>query len=518
MVKRRLPIGIQSFEKISKEGYYYVDKTAFVTKLSEESGYFFLSRPRRFGKSLFLDTLKQAFLGKRELFQGLYLENNWDWSKSYPVVHLDFGGGVVENADNLISWILQQIKRNQQILKIKCEYQDDYRACLEELIIKAAETYNQRVVVLIDEYDKPILDRIEDKEEARKIRDVLKNLYSVLKPIDAFLEFVFITGVSKFSKVSLFSGLNQLNDISLDREYATICGYTQEELETVFAEILKEVDLSAIKCWYNGYSFCGELLYNPFDVLLYLQKKDFRPYWFETGTPEFLIKLLVDKAFLIPQMEELIATEDLVGNFDIDFIEPENLLFQAGYLTIKRCDSSPAGSIYYLTYPNKEVKISLNRSLLRYITNSIKPTRLTFDLYRIFGEGDIASLERVLKSLFSSIPSEWYRRNEISRYEGYYVSVIYSFFAGAGLNLIPEDSVNEGRIDLTVLYEDKAYVMEFKVLDGGEEKGEALAQIKKKGYHEKYLGRFPGVYLIRIEFDKHQRQISAFLWEKVSRR
>ncbi|MEM1672955.1 MAG: AAA family ATPase [Archaeoglobaceae archaeon] len=365
---RKLPIGISSFEKIRKGNYYYVDKTPFIARLVSEGVYYFLSRPRRFGKSLFLDTLKQAFLGRRELFEGLYLYENWEWNESYPVIHLDFGGGVVEDAQDLKRRILFKLKQNQNFLKITCEEKEDYCNCFEELIIKSVDAYATKVVVLIDEYDKPILDRIEEKEKAREIREVLKSLYSVLKPLDSYLKFVFITGVTKFSKVSLFSGLNQLNDITLDKAYATICGYTQSELEAVFGELFTEEELRAVKCWYNGYSFCGEPVYNPFDVLLYLSEREFRPYWFETGTPSFLVKLMLEKRFYLPEMEEFVVSERLLGSFDVDFIEPEILLFQAGYLTIKGVEDSPKGPVYYLGYPNKEVRVALNEYLVSYYT------------------------------------------------------------------------------------------------------------------------------------------------------
>ncbi|NPA49074.1 MAG: AAA family ATPase, partial [Thermodesulfobacteria bacterium] len=293
---KKLPIGIQSFEKIRSDNFYYVDKTPFVKRLVERgSGYYFLSRPRRFGKSLFLDTLRQAFLARRELFQGLYLENNWDWSVKYPVIYISFGAGVIEDEEDLLRDIFFILERQQEELGITCKHLDDYKNCFHELIIRTAEKYRQKVVVLVDEYDKPILDRIENKEIALKIREKLKNFYSVLKDADPYLKFVFITGVTKFSKVSLFSGLNNLKDITIHPEYATICGYTQSEFEHVFADRLKGLDLEEVKRWYNGYSWLGEPVYNPFDILLFLDFREFRPFWFETGTPTFLIKLLIEK-------------------------------------------------------------------------------------------------------------------------------------------------------------------------------------------------------------------------------
>ncbi len=399
-MKKNLPIGISSFVEIRSEPYYYVDKTPFVAKLVSEGKYYFLSRPRRFGKSLFVDTLKQAFLGRKELFQGLYLEKNWDWSVRYPVIHIDFGGRTLKGEEHLITYILEQLEKNQETLGVSCSKKTLYDSCFEELILKSYEKYKQKVVVLVDEYDKPILDCIEDRETAKAVRDVLKNFYSVLKPLDAQLKFVFLTGVSKFSKVSLFSGLNQLNDITLDKRFAEICGYTQKELEEVFREELEDKDLELIRCWYNGYSWLGEPVYNPFDVLLYLKKRTFHPYWFETGTPSFLVKLLMEKRFYLPELEDLTATDDLIGTFDLDYIEPENLLFQVGYLTIKETIEEEGLILYKLSYPNKEVKISLNRALFSYFTQlSSERPRLSLRMIEAVRENDFEKMKRVLESL-----------------------------------------------------------------------------------------------------------------------
>jgi len=370
------------------------------------------------------------------------------------------------------------------------------------------------VVVLIDEYDKPILDRIEDKEEAIKIREVLKNLYSVLKPLDRYLKFVFLTGVTKFSKVSLFSGLTQLRDVTLSKDYATICGYTQEELERVFGKLINKEELEELKCWYNGYSWGGEPVYNPFDILLYLQERKFLSYWFETGTPTFLINLLVEKRFNLPKLERLMASDLLLESFDVESIKPEPLLFQSGYLTIKKAEQSFAGMKYYLSYPNKEVKIALNLHLLSYLTSLDDILERREELIEALKNADLERFKQILKSFFANIPYEWYRKNEIAHYEGYYASVVYSFLAGAGFELIPEDITSKGRIDLTVLFEGKCYLFEFKVVEM-EGKGSALESLKEKGYAEKYKGKYGEIYLIGIEFSKERREIMRFEWEKI---
>ncbi|MFH1097397.1 MAG: AAA family ATPase, partial [Candidatus Desantisbacteria bacterium] len=270
---KKLPIGIQTFSEIILENYCYADKTKLIYELVNQGKYFFLSRPRRFGKSLLIDTIKELFEGREELFKGLWIEDKWDFSKKYPVIKIDFGAGVFKKREELRERIFFVLKENQKRLTVDCINQTLTSNYFEELITKAKERYGERVVVLIDEYDKPILDNIETPEIAQEMREELKNLYSVLKSTDACIKFVMLTGVSKFSKVSLFSGLNNLWDITLESNFSTICGYTQNDLETVFVEHFADVDLEKVKLWYNGYSWLGESVYNPFDVLLFLKSK-----------------------------------------------------------------------------------------------------------------------------------------------------------------------------------------------------------------------------------------------------
>ncbi len=286
----KLPIGISTFEKIRSDDYLYIDKTGFALRLIQEHDYVFLSRPRRFGKSLFLDTLKEIFEGNRELFRGLHIYDKYDFEK-YPVIKISFGG--VRGVRRLERSIFDNLHENQKRLGVKCRETDDYVSCFRELIQLVREHFNQRVVVLIDEYDKPILDNIDRIEDACEIRERLKEFYTELKENDAYLRFVFLTGVSKFARVSIFSGLNNLDDVSLDRPYAAICGYTQHDVETIIAPMLQGVDMEEFRAWYNGYNFNGENVYNPFDVLLFISKEYlYDSYWFSTGTPSFLVKLL----------------------------------------------------------------------------------------------------------------------------------------------------------------------------------------------------------------------------------
>jgi Protein of unknown function (DUF1703)./Predicted AAA-ATPase. len=371
------------------------------------------------------------------------------------------------------------------------------------------------VVVLIDEYDKPILDVIEDIEKAKRNRDILKKFFEILKPSDPYLKLVFLTGVSRFSKVSIFSGLNQLNDITIDPSFATVCGYTQSELESVFEDRLKDFDKDKIKEWYNGYSWLGESVYNPFDILLLFDKKMFKPYWFETGTPTFLIKMFMKNRYYIPELENLEVGEEILSNLDVDNIFPENLLFQAGYLTIKDYNVLGSKNVFKLSYPNFEVRMSFNDAFLTYIVrNPPLKDKTEINLITAIQEKNIDKIKDVLYSFFASIPHDWYRNNDIALYEGFYASIVYALFNGAGLNVISEDNTNKGQIDLSIFNQDSVYIVEFKVVEDKEE-GVALKQIKDKRYYEKYIGKYQEVYLIGIEFSKKDKNIVSFEWERV---
>jgi len=515
---KKLPIGIQTFEEIrdKKQNYIYIDKTQMALSLIDSGKYYFLSRPRRFGKSLFLDTLKDIFEAKRESFEKLYIYDQWDWNRSYPVIHLSFGSGIVKSIEDLNKNVLNLIKENQDRLGVVCEDINDARFCLKELIILTYKKYNQKVVILIDEYDKPILDNITNNTLAKEMRGELRNLYSIIKDSDQYMKFAFLTGVSKFAKVNLFSGLNILEDISLDERYATICGYTQDDLEVAFKERLEGVDLVELKRWYNGYNFLGERVYNPFNILLFFSKnKSYRNYWFETGSPSFLIDVLKEKNFFLPNLENIELEEMELNSFDIDNIRLEVLLLQTGYLTIKEVKTIFNHRFYSLTYPNVEVKSSLNSVILRdYLsTQSDNKVRFLNALIQI----DMKAFERELYSLFASIPYNSYINNDIQNYEGYYANVIYSYLAGLGIGFIAEDTTNLGRIDLTIATPDmsQVYVIEFKVVDSKNKNSNALEQIKTKKYYEKYQAKANELILIGIEFCKEEKNICRFEWERL---
>ena len=514
----RLPVGIQTFSEIREGGYYYVDKTPVIERLVHQNKYYFLSRPRRFGKSLLLDTLRCLFEGRQALFEGLYIHDRWDWQTTYPVIRLSFGSGVMQNRDELDVRIREQLRITREQLGLSPGHETDIAGEFSALIRDAHAQHGQGAVVLIDEYDKPILDNILAPERARELREGLKNLYSVLKDADPHLHLVLLTGVSKFSKVSLFSGLNNLNDITLDTPFSTICGYTDADIDSVFAPELPGLDRDAIRKWYNGYRWGnGEAasVYNPFDVLLLFQKREFGPYWFESATPTFLVDILKQRGVFTPRLDRLQAKAQLLGRFDVDDITTEGLLFQTGYVTIKDVQEPMLGyRLYTLGFPNLEVESSLNDLLLPVlgIGHSEAQTH-QLALLDILQRHDLPGLEAHLKALFAGLPHDWYRNNPIARYEGHYASVFYSHFAALGLAVTVEDASHHGRVDMTVDFGGDLYLFEFKVVEQLPE-GKALEQIKAKGYADSYIDKSGSagkpIHLIGVEFSSEKRQIVAF--------
>ena len=509
MQRKHLPIGIQTFRKIREGDYYYVDKTGLAARLVETGSHYFLSRPRRFGKSLFLDTLAELFSGTEELFSGLAVHGRWDWGRRYPVIRLSFADGVLHGRAQLDEKIDELLSANESRLGVAGR-ERSVSGRFHGLIRAAAEHHGERVVVLVDEYDKPILDNLTAPALALEMRDGLRNLYSVIKGADAHLRFAFLTGVSKFSKVSLFSGLNNLRDITVSREYSAICGYTEADLDQVFAPELDGLDRDQIRAWYNGYNWTGESVYNPFDLLLLFQERQFRPWWFETATPTFLVQVLTERHTFLPKLERLIASEQLLSAFDVEHISTEALLFQTGYLTIDRVRQLGAFIEYRLRYPNLEVRASLNGALLDALSARASATaEQTARLYTLLEANDFGGLEQLFTAFFASIPHDWYRNNPIARYEGYYASVFYAYFASLGLDLTPEESSNAGRLDLALRFNGQVYLFELKVVEYGGE-GSALQQIKARGYADRYRGAGQPIHQIGVEFSGEQRRVVRF--------
>ena len=509
MHRRRLPIGIQTFAKIRADDHYYVDKTGFIRRLVEEGTHYFLSRPRRFGKSLLLDTLGELFAGNEALFRGLLIHPHWDWRTPYPVIRISFGGGVVHDRAALEHKIGEQLRINQAALGLRCT-ETGSDGCLAELLRLAHAATGRRVVVLVDEYDKPILDNLTTPGIARALRDALRNLYSVIKDQDAHVRFVFITGVSKFSKVSIFSGLNNLKDITIDARYSALCGYTQADVDSVFAPELAGLDRDEIRAWYNGYNWTGEAVYNPFDLLLLFDAREFKTWWFETGTPTFLVDLLIARGYFTPALARLHASDALISSFDVETMSSEALLWQTGYLTFSGSRRIGARLEYSLGYPNRGVESALNDALLKGLMGDpMQADRAVARLYDILVAVDFPALRAHLDSLFAAIPYQWHTGNPIARYEGYYASVFYSHFAALGLDLTPEEASRAGRIDLTLKFNGHIWLFEFKVLEL-EPAGRALQQIKERGYADKYRAAGQPIHLIGIEFSREQRRVIGF--------
>ncbi len=507
---QRLPIGIQTFRKIREEKYLYVDKTEQIHRLITSGNYFFLSRPRRFGKSLTLSTIKSIYSGERELFRGLWIEERWDWRKIHPVLHfsfssIDYQGSGLENAIKQML-VRQAAQQNIQLdgMTVKNQF--------SELIQKLA--VNGKVVILIDEYDKPLIDYLEDKEQARANQQILKSFYSVLKDSDPYIEFLLLTGVSKFSKVSIFSDLNNLNDITLDRLFADLTGYTQAELEESFAPYMAEAEsllhldraqlTEHLRIWYNGYSWDGEIyVYNPFSILNFFQKADFRNFWFETGTPTFLLKLLRENQLLA--LDNLEVNELAFASYDIERLQILPILFQTGYLTIK---AKGEFGLYRLGYPNREVEASMLMYLLGEMSHSepALTTPTVVHLYKAFLHNDLEQVIKLIKSIFKNIPSQIF----ISEAEAYYHSLIYLVFFYLGQYTQSEVNTNDGRLDCVVESPSHIYIIEFKL---DQSAAAALQQIKQRGYHEKYAGDPRRKVLLGINFSRHAKTVDDWLAE-----
>ena len=512
-MERMLPIGVQSFRKLRQEGRHYVDKTDYIGDLLRTGTHYFLSRPRRFGKSLLASTLHSLFACERELFGGLAIEQRWNWSEPSPVVHLDLSGGSCHESGTLQRSLSARLGEIEEDAGIEPKYADATER-FAFLIRQLHRTTGRRVAVLVDEYDKPILDVLDDPETACANRNFLRELYAVIKRCDEHVRFCLLTGVSKFSKVSLFSGLNNLKDITLAPRYSSICGYTESDLDTVFAAELQGLDRERIREWYNGYNWGGdERVYNPFDVLLLLGERQFKPWWFETGTPSFLVQLLARNAVSSADLQGMLASERLLGAFDVGRIEPAALLFQTGYLTIGGQEWRNNEQHYRLVYPNLEVRQGLNLSLRDYLTGYDRQREAHHAaLGELLRQGDLDGLAACLRALFASIPSDWHRRNRIAEYEGYYASVVHAYFAGLGLAVTVEDSSSGGRLDMAVRSGGRVYLFEFKLAG---KPGAALAQLKGRGYADKYRHLGEPIHLIGVEFDPQTRAVSDFETELV---
>ncbi len=520
MNKLILPIGDPHFRSLREGGCYYVDKTFHIRNLVEGSKYYFLSRPRRFGKTLLVDTMQELFEGSEELFRGLHIHDHWDWSVRHPVVRLSFGGKYSQPVDleNNTNVQLAEIEKDAGIEPSTPTVSAPDR--LYQLIRGLHRTSGRQVVVLVDEYDKPILDALENETLVRANRDYLRGLYGVIKDCARYVRFVFVTGISMYSKVSLFSGLNNLYDISLDPEYGTICGYTDADLDAVFAPELPKLDRKAIRKWYNGYSWLGkENVYNPFDVLLLFRKRQFESYWYETGTPSYLHDRLAKGGLNTLGLEDLALYDTELSNFDVESINLNALLFQCGYLTI--ADRQVRGSrVYYpLKYPNHEVRLSLNEELVRAVTGKLtEASDRGEELIRLLQTNDFDGFAKEMRSFYANVPNEWYASSEVSRYEAFYASLLFACFIANDVEVSAEESSAEGRADLVVHTAGETFVLEFKVAAVAEQVEskvlEALAQMRGKNYALPHQSRGRKVHLLAVVFSRKGRNLAALRVER----
>ncbi len=522
MDKLILPIGDPHFRSLREGGCYYVDKTPHIRNLVEGSKYYFLSRPRRFGKTLLLDTMQELFEGSEELFRGLHIHDRWDWSVRHPVVRLSFGSDYRESSsvDGHVIRQLIELEEDAGVEPPTLDYTGAER--LQYLIRRLHRTTGRQVVVLVDEYDKPILDTLENRKLVRANRDYLRGLYGVIKDCARHVRFVFVTGISMYSKVSLFSGLNNLDDISLDLKYNTICGYTDADLDAVFAPELSDLDREDIREWYNGYRWSWrseEKVYNPFDVLLLFKEQEFKPHWYRTGTPSFLRNLMAKGGLNTLDLENLGLYETELSNFDVESININALLFQCGYLTI--ADRQVRGSrIYYaLKYPNHEVRLSLNEELVVAVTGKLtEASDRGEELIRLLQVNDFDGFAAELRSFYANVPYEWYSSSEVSRYEAFYASLLFACFIANGVEVSAEQSSAEGRADLVVHTGGEVFVLEFKVAAEGEKVEskvlEAMAQMRGKNYALPHQSRGRKVHLLAMVFSRKKRNLAAIRVER----
>ena len=515
MARRLLPIGIQSFRRLRERDCYYVDKTPHIKRLLDMGDHYFLSRPRRFGKSLLVDTLRELFEGNEPLFRGLDIHQGWDWSVRHPVVRLSFDGSYSEPG-NLHSNVISQLAMIEQDAGLdRAPSARTGPDRLQSLLRRLHRATGQRVAVLVDEYDKPILDVIDRPEMAMANRDYLRGLYGIIKGSADDVRFTFVTGVSMFSRVSLFSGLNNLRNISLDPNYASICGYTDGDLDRVFAPELPGLDRDEVRAWYNGYHWLGdERLYNPFDLLLLFETRNFEAHWFETGSPTFLFRMMVERGVSPLELEGLTVDSGQLSKFDVDDIGINALLFQTGYLTIAAEERRGPRTLYTLDYPNFEVRQSLSDGLLRHVTGRREEAADQGDeLGRLLAANDFDGFADRLRSFFAGVPYQWQGGNSPARYEAWYAGMLYACFRTIGLDLRVEDSSGRGRADMVALHGGQVFVFEFKMADGGEggkdAAQQAIGQMQQKGYAEKYRDRGEPIHLVGVAFSREDRNLAA---------
>ena len=529
---RKLPIGVQSFEDLRKKEYLYVDKTEYVFRLAHSGKVYFLSRPRRFGKSLFLSTLKAYFLGQKELFKGLQIahleeaekERRAIWQE-YPVFYLDFNVGkydCIEALHTNLNIFLSGLEKEYGAEKTE----DNFAKRFEGILKRAYEKTGKQIVFLVDEYDKPLLQTME-KDEAlnEEYRNTLKAFYSVLKSADQYVRFAFLTGVTKFSKISIFSDLNNLQDISMLKKFSGICGITQNELEKIFNPEIKklaeannltfEETIAKLKKMYNGYMFADktETVYNPFSILNTFSACEFKQYWFATGTPTFLVNYLKEGNYNIPDLDGKVElNENGLEFYRAAAKEPLPILFQAGYLTIKEYIAE--ARLYRLGFPNDEVRYGFLENLMPAYTGlRLSDTGVSvWEFTKAIKAGDADAFMEKMKAIISGIPYDSLAKKDAKLREQNYQAAVYLVFALMNQFVETEVHCATGRADCIVQTEDRVYIFEFKLGSKGSAE-EAVAQIKEKNYAGKYAACGKKIILIGASFDERKKTIKDWKCE-----
>lgn len=505
------PIGIQNFEKIRTEDFLYVDKTAEIYKLAKEGRYYFLSRPRRFGKSLLVSTMEAYFSGRKELFSGLAIEKlEAEW-KQHPVLHLDLSG-VSYTDESVLERVLSDKLAKWETLYGAVNTSDILGLRFKEVIEAAYNKTGNQVAILIDEYDKPIIDNLGNEPTLSRLRSTLQGFYSVMKSMDARIRFGFLTGVTKIGKISVFSGLNNLNDISMIPDYVDICGVSETELHEYFDESISELssanEMSKEECYvklksmYDGYHFCEDSIgiYNPFSLLNTFQNKKFREYWFETGTPGFLVEVMRKTSFDVTTLENQTVDSTLMSNADAIFENPVPYLFQSGYLTITGYNDM--FRLYQLGFPNQEVKNGFLNCLLKYyvpMSPDMSGTTLIYQLWHSITEGNPKSFMQILSSLFANTS---YQIQGETEKDFQYAMYIISALLGEYVQV--ERTTSNGRIDLIIQTEEFIYIFELKV---NADADVALRQIDEKGYARPFEGDSRKLFKIGVNFSTATRRI-----------
>jgi hypothetical protein len=505
---KKLPIGKQEFKGLIEDGCIYVDKTPYLLKLIESTAPVFLSRPRRFGKSLMVNTFKELFKGNKALFIDTYAHDNWDFSQTSPVIRLDLSKVNGNLADIISQKLLSLVYKTAKLMGIEIEPTPFPDIAFDDLIQQAGKS--TPVVILIDEYDNPVLDNL-NNPELNEIKNILRGFYKMIKANEEFIRFTFITGISKFTHVGIFSALNHLEDITLDRAYATVVGYTKQEISHHFKSSITQVQqktgLNEAHFWdklahyYNGYSWDGEhFVYNPLSILKFLKSQgEFVPYWMETGSPEFIVRYAQDKKFNITDFEQKEVPKTFLSKREIDIASPESFLTQAGYLTIK--NQTPDS--YTLDFPNNEVRRSFCELILnsQYAVTDDDMFEVKAGLKKAFAEQNVNKIIEQFKIILSSVPYVLFDANKT---EHFYSALLLMYLQASGFDASPERLSNKGRLDLSVVHQQNVYIFELKT-DSAQK---AIQQIIAKNYAGAYQNK--QVTLVGLQIDFTERNIVKY--------